>query len=268
MKSIFTMMAVSAALWAQAPNTLSKQEQAAGWRLLFDGKTTQGWQAAGADTWAVEDGCLKALPRPVLREDLISTQEFGDFELSFEWKVAAGSNSGVKYKLQDAVLVDARQLPDPKMQFEKQVAYFMKNRAARREAVQRGSGAQVYTVAFEYQVIDDEKHTDALHNAASRAGALYRMAAPSKNVVKPVGEFNQGRIVLRGKHVEHWLNGVKVVEIDLDSAQVRASVEERWEAGHPVRELLEKMPKARCPVALQHHNDAAWFRNVKIRELK
>jgi len=152
------------------------------------------------------------------------------------------------------------------MSFEKQVAYAMQHRSAKRELVQ-GSGAQVYPVAFEYQVIDDERHSDAKAHASSRAGALYRMVVPSQFAAKPAGEFNQGRIVVRGKHVEHWLNGVKVVDTDLDAAEIRKQIEVRWEPGHPVRELLEKMPKTKCPVSLQHHGDTAWFRNVKIRAL-
>ncbi|HEY3441889.1 MAG TPA: DUF1080 domain-containing protein [Paludibaculum sp.] len=266
MRTVLLLVSAASLVFAQAPNTLTPAEKAAGWQLLFDGQSMKGWQPTAAGTWAIEDGCLKSLSKPVLREDLISNAAFGDFELTFEWKVAPGSNSGVKYRIQDAVLVDDHQLPN-KMPFEQQVAYFLKTRSAKKELVQAGSDAQVYPVAFEYQVIDDAKHPDAIRNASSRAGALYRMAAPTEAAAKPVGEFNQGRIVLRGKHVQHYLNGIKVVEIDLDAPQVRASIEQRWAAGNPVRDLLENMPKAMTPVAIQHHNDVAWYRNVKIRPL-
>lgn len=263
-------MAGGAALTgAQAPNTLTQQERGEGWKLLFDGRTMKGWAPAAEGAWTVEDGCLKAVPRPVLREDLLTLEEFGDFEFSFEWKVAPGANSGVKYLIQDVVLVDDKQLPEGmRLNFEQQVGWFLEHRSAKRELVRAGAGAQVYPVAFEYQVIDDRKHVDALMNASSRAGALYRMAAPSQAAAKPAGEFNEGRIVLRGLHVEHWLNGVKVVDIRLDDAQVRESVERRWKEGHPVRRLLTEIPKRRTPLALQHHNDEAWFRNLKIRELR
>lgn len=242
--------------------------EANGWKALFDGRSFAGWRPAAEGAWAIEDGCMKAVPRPALREDLVSTDEFGDFELEFEWKVAPGANSGVKYLIQDTVLVDEKQLPEGmRLSFEQQVGWFLTHRSAKRELVQAGSGAQVYPVAFEYQVIDDRRHPDALFNAASRAGALYRMAAPLQAAARPAGEFNQGRIVLRGLHVEHWLNGVKVVDVRLDDPQVRASIEKRWPAGNPVRRLLEEIPKRRSPIALQHHNDAAWFRNIRIREL-
>ena len=266
MRTALLWIATASLAFAQAHNTLTPVEKAAGWKLLFYGQSMKGWQPTAAGTWAIEDGCLKSLSKPVLREDLISTETYGDFEMTFEWKVAPGANSGVKYKIQDTVLVDEHQLPN-KMPFEQQVAYFIKTRSAKKELVKAGSDAQVYPVAFEYQVIDDAKHPDAIRNASSRAGALYRMAAPAQAAAKPVGEFNQGRIVLRGKHVQHFLNGIKVVEIDLDAPQVRASIEQRWAAGNPVRDLLETMPKALAPVAIQHHNDVAWYRNVKIRPL-
>lgn len=250
------------------PNTLSPEEQRAGWKLLFDGKSFAGWLPAAEGAWTIEDGCIKAAPRPPLREDLVTAQQFGDFELVFEWKVAPGANSGVKYLIQDSVLVDERQLPEgTRLNFEQQVGWFLQHRTARRERVRPGSGAQVYPVAFEYQVIDDRRHIDALYNAASRAGALYRMAAPSAAAARPAGEFNEGRIVLRGLHVEHWLNGVKVVDIRLDDPQVRAAIEKRWPADNPVRRLLVEIPKRRSPIALQHHNDAAWFRSIRIRPL-
>ncbi len=99
---------------------------------------------------------------------------------------SSGANSGVKYLIQDSVLVDPRQLPEgARLNFEQQVGWFLQHRSAKRELVQPGSGAQVYPVAFEYQVIDDRKHIDALYNASSRAGALYRMAAPSQSAARP-----------------------------------------------------------------------------------
>ncbi len=267
MRTLLLSLCLALTAGAQAPNTLTQAEKKEGWTLLFDGRSMKGWQPVPADAWAVEDGCLKSLSHPALREDLISQAAYGDFELKFDWKVAPGSNSGVKYKIQDSVLVDNQQLPQ-RMSFEKQVAYFLKTRSARRELVKKGADAQVYPVAFEYQVIDDAKHSDALHNVSSRAGALYRMAAPSTPAAKPVGEFNEARIVVHGLHVEHWLNGVKVVDTRLDTPQVRASIEQRWAADNPVRDLLEKMPQQRCPISLQNHNDVAWYRNIKIRELK
>jgi hypothetical protein len=267
MRLLLCSALLAAVCAAQAPNTLTPAEKKAGWRLLFDGHGMTGWQAATADSWTIEDGCLKSLPGARLRQDLISTDKFKDFEMTFEWKVAPGSNSGVKYLIQDTVLVDPHQMPQPLGGFERQVAYAMEHRTAKPELVQPKSDAQIYPVAYEYQVIDDERHPDAKRNPSSRAGALYRMAAPAQAAARPVGEFNQGRIVKRGNHVEHWLNGVKVVDTELDSAEVRAQIESRWPVGHPVCDLLEKMPRAETPVGLQNHGDVAWFRNIRIRTL-
>jgi hypothetical protein len=267
MRTLLLSLCLALAAAAQTPNTLTAAEKKEGWKLLFDGRSMKGWQPVPADAWAVEDGCLKSLSHPLLREDLISRASYGDFELRFDWKVAPGSNSGVKYKIQDNVLVDDHQVPE-RMSFEKQVAYFLRTRSGKRELVKKGSDAQMYPVAFEYQVIDDSKHPDALHNLSSRAGALYRMAAPAQAAARPVGEFNEARIIVRGMQVEHWLNGVKVVETRLDAPEVRKSIEQRWAADNPVRDLLEKLPRARCPISLQNHNDVAWYRNIRIRELK
>lgn len=267
MRTLIAGILTAVVCLGQGPNTLTKEEKKAGWKLLFDGKTMKSFEAAPEDAWAVEDGCLKALKRPRLRMDLVSKESFQDFELAFEWKVEAGSNSGVKYLIQDSVLVDDGQLPQ-KMGFEKQVGYFLEHRTAKAELVKKGSDAQVYPVAFEYQVIDDAGHSDALHNVKSRAGALYRMVAPTQAMAKAVGEWNQARIVVRGMHAEHWLNGVKVVDTDLKSAEIRTEIEKRWPVGHPVHTLLTKIEKGRAPISFQNHNDVAWFRNVKIRPMK
>jgi hypothetical protein len=268
MRSFLALLLPALALAQTPPNRLSTEERAAGWRLLFDGQTMDGWSKPHfPNTWTIEDGCLKSVANPRLREDLISLQAYGDFELAWEWKVAPGSNSGVKYKIQQAVLIDEKQLPHL-MPFEEQVAFELTHQQASYDKVTPGGGAQVYPVAFEYQLIDDATHPDAKAKAESRAGALYSMVAPSRAAARPVGEWNQSRIVLRGLHVEHWLNGVKVVETDLDAPAVRAHIEKRWANAERVRKLLIDLPKARCPVSLQHHNDVAWFRNIRVLELK
>ena len=142
MRTLLLSLCLALAASAQAPNTLTPAEKKDGWKLLFDGKSMQNWRPVPADAWAVEDGCLKSLSHPLLREDLISRQSYGDFELKFEWKVAPGSNSGVKYKIQDSVLVDDHQTPQ-RMPFEKQVAYFMKTRSGKRELVKKIGRAHV-----------------------------------------------------------------------------------------------------------------------------
>jgi hypothetical protein len=119
-------------------------------------------------------------------------------------------------------------------------------------------------IGFEYQILDSAVQIDPRQTA----GALYDMVGPSSQSARPVGEFNHSRIVLRGNHVEHWLNGVKVVDTTLDSPQALQGIETRWGVAPHVYALLAKQPGKSCSISLQNHGDAAWFRNLKVRPLR
>ena len=165
------------------PNTLTAVEKAAGFRLLFDGKTAAGWRGYGADSfpdagWVVEDGCLVHHAKGG-GGDIVTEEQFGDFELRFEWAVADGANSGVIYRCSE----------------DEQACWL---------------------TGPEYQILDDARGPEPLHSSA----ALYGLVAPSEKLLAPVGEFNEGRIVLRGRRVEHWLNGVIVVGLCDDRARL------------------------------------------------
>lgn len=220
----------------------------------------KGWKPAG-NAWTIEDGCLKAQKKPAVTEDLFTRQTFRDFELSFEWRISPAGNSGVKYRIQRHLyLLDAAALP--KGPFEERVEQsFLSPVTVRPEK------GQDYVVGFEYQMTDDAANPDALGNPKHTAGALYGMVTPSSKASRPVGEFNRSRIVVRGNHVEHWLNDVKVVDSTLDSADGFAGIEKRWANSPHVLELLSKQPVKDCPISLQNHDDDAWFRNIKIRRL-
>jgi 3-keto-disaccharide hydrolase len=162
-------------------------------RNLFDGKTSKGWRgfkktAFPEKGWVVESGWLKRMPTAGDSKgpgDIITVDTFDNFDLEFEWKVAPGGNSGVKY-----LVTEDRSGP----------------------------------IAHEYQVIDDERHEDAKLGANRTTGALYDAIAPSANKpLKPAGEINSGRIVVNGMHVEHWLNGVQVVGYELGSPALKAA---------------------------------------------
>jgi hypothetical protein len=246
-----------------ADNQLTAQEKTAGWRLLFDGRTFANWEDPGAksppgDSFTIADGCLKAVAHPKIQEDLVSLARFGDFELEWDWKISPRGNSGLKYKIQDRVPV-----PNTGRKFEDEVNAALKNRAAG-----RFPGGQLYTVAFEYQLVDNAGPDPTRNGPTHGAAALYDILAPTKDATRPVGEFNHSRLVVRGKHIEHWLNGEKVVEGDLDGPEASAHLARRWGAGSPMYELLTKQPRERCPIALQNHDDDAWFKNIKIRELQ
>lgn len=214
------------ALGAAEPNKLTPDEATAGWRLLFDGRSLDGWRGFKSERpgkdWRVEDGAL------VLRGkagDLVTQEAFGDFELTLEWKVAEGANSGVIYRV--------------------------------------GLGeANTFTTGPEYQVLDNIKARDN-HPASHRAGALYDLQGIEEDVTRPVGEWNQARIVVRGWHIQHWLNGRQIVDVDLASpagkALIAASKFKGWEKFATL---------ARGHIALQDHGDVVSYRAIKLRELR
>jgi len=245
-----------------ADNELTPQEKAAGWRLLFDGKTFANWvnpaeKTPPGDSFTIEDGCLKATARPRITEDLFTKEAFRDFELSFDWKIARGGNSGIKYRIEDHLFVAAPGV----RKFEDQVNASLKNRPT-----VRPDHGQDYVIGLEFQLLDNERNSDG-RTPSHRAGALYDVFTPLRDTTRPVGEFNHSRLVVRGNHVEHWVNGAKVVDGSLDSPDVAKGMGERWGVGTPVYELLVKQPRKSTPISLQNHDTEAWFRNIKIRVL-
>jgi len=161
-------------------NTLTSEEKAAGWQLLFDGESTAGWRNYGkptiSDGWKVQDG---ALTRVGAGGDIITNDEFGNFELSIDWKIEPGGNSGVFYRASE----------------EKD---------------------EIYWNAPEMQVLDDAKHPDG-QNPLQSAGAAYDLYPAPRGHVRPGGEWNTARLIVNGNHVEQWLNGFKMVEFELGS---------------------------------------------------
>ena len=173
---------------ADAPqNILSDAEQAAGWSLLFDGRTTAGWRNYGkqtiSDGWVVQDG---ALTRTGAGGDIITNDEFKNFELSIDWKIEPGGNSGIFYRATE----------------EKD---------------------EIYWNAVEMQVLDDAKHPDG-QNPLQSAGAAYDLYPAPRGHVKPGGEWNSARLVANDNHVEQWLNGFKMAEYELGSTDWNSKV--------------------------------------------
>ena len=196
------------------------------WTVLFDGKTVKGLrgykQSGFPDSWEVVDGTLKTVPGHGV--DLISEEVYKNFELELEWKVPKGGNSGIFYFATE-------------------------------------EGNYIWQSAPEMQVVDDEKHTDG-KNTLTSAGALYALIAPSTNVVKPVGEFNQVRIKVKNNHVEHWLNGTKIVEYVYGSDMMWDLVE---------KSKFNKMPlfakASEGHIGLQGDHGLIWYKNIRIRRL-
>ena len=227
-------------------NELTAAERAIGWRLLFDGRTLSGWRGLGYDSvptahWKVADGAIEKIAsgnvpkladgQPAHGGDLMTVDSFGDFELAFEWKVAPGANSGVKYNVSERLSMS--QAP---------------NHAA---------------LGFEYQILDDDRHQDG-KLPSHRAGALYDLIAPNaRKHVRPVGEWNRSRIVFRGRHGEHWLNGEKIVEFDLGTPRMDSLI-----AASKYRSIpgFADRRERGGHIVLQDHGDEAYFRSIKVRE--
>jgi hypothetical protein len=261
------LLAASVVNAAEAPpNTLTPEEQRQGWMLLFDGTTMNNWddprqKNPPGDAWTIADGCLKANPHPGITEDLFSQKTYRDFELDWDWRISPGGNSGVKYRIQKHLWLVPRDVSHLTERFESQV-----ERSFLHPVEQRPNHGQDYVIGFEYQLTDKD-NGDAKSGAKHSAGALYDMVGPSSDMTRPTGEFNHSRIVLRGNHVVHWMNGTKIVDTSLDSPAALEGINTRWHDAPHVRDMLAKQPVKDCPISLQNHGDTAWFRNIKIRVL-
>jgi hypothetical protein len=155
--------------------------------------------------------------------DLITEATFEQFDLRWEWKIAQGGNSGVKY-------------------------FVLEDRDA--------------AIGHEYQIIDDERHPDAKIGPKRQTSAFYDVLAASNRALKPAGEFNTSRIVVRGKTVEHWLNGTRVLQYQLETPELQAAIDQSKFKGI---ERFGKLQKGH--ILLQDHGDRVWYRNVKIRRI-
>jgi 3-keto-disaccharide hydrolase len=207
------------------------QMAAAGeWKVLFDGKSTDAWRGFQRDSfpskgWVVENGTLKTVVGGD-KVDLITKDKYKDFELELEWKVAPGGNSGVMYDVSE-----------------------------------KDNQKETYYTGPEMQILDDDLHADG-KNSKTSAGALYALVAPVGKTLKPVGEFNQARLVKKGNHVEHWLNGKKIVEYELGSPELMKLIAES-----KFKDMPHFAKEGEGHIALQHHGQEVWFRNVRIRRL-
>ncbi|WP_263382605.1 3-keto-disaccharide hydrolase [Granulicella arctica] len=237
---VVSLLAGSISLAAQAPNTLTKQEVAAGWHLLWDGKTSAGWESERSGPfpgsgWELKDGLLSVTDTGGAEGgaagDIITTTKYASFELSVDFRTTVGANSGILY------LVDLN--------------------------LKKGMGSPV---GFEYQILDDAVHSDAKRgkDGDRTVASLYDMIpARSDKPIKPVGEWNTARIVLRGTHGEHWLNGQKVLEFDRNSPEFKQIVAGSKFSVYP---NFGEMPET--AIVLQDHGFPVSFRNIKIRVLR
>lgn len=253
-----------------ADNTLTPAEKQAGFRLLFDGHTFDNWrnpstETPPGDSWSIEDGCLRTQRGPRIAEDLISKDSFGDFELKFDWKLSAKANTGVKYRIQRAVFLDNTKI-SKSQPFEETVEAELTKHISDRAKLAPGATGHEYTISYEFQLIDDAGYPNLSADHVHDTGALYSMIPPKKKAAHTPGEWNQSRLVVKGEHFEHWVNGVLVLDGSLKSAEARAGSEKRWAKAPHVRDTLINAKPA-GQLSLQHHGDTVWFKNVKVRPL-
>lgn len=198
------------------------------WIVLFDGKSKDAWRGYQRKEfpdkgWVVDRGAFKTIVGGE-HVDLITKQEFRNFELELEWKVSPGGNGGIFYRAGE-------------------------------------NDKEIWHSAPEIQVLDDDRHGDG-KNPKTSAASLYALIAPVGKKLRPVGEFNHSRLVLNGHHGEHWLNGVRVVEYELDSPKLRELIAQSKFKDLP---RFAKLPQG--SIGLQHHGQEVWYRNIRVREL-
>lgn len=220
-------------------NTISEREAKEGWKLLFDGKTTNGWRGAKLDKfpakgWVVENGILKVLAgnggESTNGGDIVTTRTYRNFILKVDFKITEGANSGIKYFV------------DPSMN--------------------KGAGS---AIGCEFQILDDLRHPDAKLGVKGnrKLGSLYDLIPAPANKPFDINQFNTAMIVVRGNHVEHWLNGVKLLEYERNNQEWNALV-----AYSKYKNWPNFGNFTDANILLQDHGNEVWFKNVKILELQ
>ena len=221
------------------PNTLSPREKKEGWALLWDGKTNEGLRGAKLSTfpakgWKMEDGILKVVKSGGAESanggDIVTTRTYKDFILTVDFKITEGANSGIKYFV------------NPEMN--------------------KGAGS---AIGCEFQILDDDKHPDAKLGVKGnrQLGSLYDLIPAPKNKPFHKKEFNTAMIIVKGNHIEHWLNGEKLIEYDRNNEMWNALVAySKYKNWPNFGNIIEGN------ILLQDHGDEVWFKNVKIKELK
>ena len=233
--AIITCLVLLGGCNSGAPQEESMSRPAAGeWTVLFNGENLDGWRSYGetapGSAWIVEDGSIvldaDETTSSMTGGDLITDSQYENFELELEWKISTGGNSGIFFGVRE---IEGQRI--------------------------------AYETGVEMQILDNDNHVDGELPETS-AGSCYALYAPAENVLRPVGEFNEVRIIVRDASVEHWLNGEKIVEYSIGSKdwadRVAASKFSDWQHFARYR---------KGHIALQDHTDRVWFRNIRLREL-
>ena len=227
--------ALLAACSGEAPQAEGSSQVTAGdWTVLFNGENLDGWRSFGESAphpaWMVEDGAIMLNVDEGTEEttggDLITEDQYENFELELEWKISEGGNSGIFFGVQEI-----------------------------------GEQDVAYETGIEMQVLDDGRHVDGKTPETS-AGACYALYAPTQKTLRPVGEYNQVRLIVKDGNVEHWLNGQKIVQYVVGSDDWNKRV-----ANSKFADWQHFARYRKGHIGLQDHSDRVWFRNIRIRLL-
>jgi hypothetical protein len=211
-------------------NDLNESQKAEGWKILFDGISMEGWafyKNLENNSWEVIDGTLHCKPfdSAMVRSDLKTTSEFKDFELTFDWKLAHQSNSGVMYRVSE----------------EFNEAFF---------------------TGPEYQILDDAGFPGDIQSWQSTGSCFGMYTSPASKKINPLGQWNTSKIVVKGNHIEHWLNSDKLFEYEINSAEwKKLKSEGKW------KDEPQYGQKEKGFIVLQDHKSEAWFKNIFIKQL-
>ncbi|HUR00034.1 MAG TPA: DUF1080 domain-containing protein [Gemmatimonadaceae bacterium] len=210
-------------------NTLTPQEVADGWKLLFDGSTTSGWHNYKKTTvgsgWLIQNGILtRTGDTTVSAGDILTNDKYRNFDLALDWRISEGGNSGIIYRATE-------------------------------------DNDYVWQSGAEMQILDDARHSDG-KLALTSAGSDFAVYPAPRGVVHPAGEWNSARLVVKGNHVEHWLNGTKLFEYEIGSPDWLARV-----AASKFKSMPNYGKASEGYIALQDHGDKVEFRNIRIKAL-
>ena len=222
-----TLIALGTSLVVSGCSNLDRTAQKSRWEVLFDGKSTDAFRgfrqnSFPSGSWTIDEGTLKSLPGKQI--DLITREQYESFELELEWKVEKEANSGIMFHVSE---------DEP----------------------------ETYMTGPEMQIVDDANTEDG-QNPKTSAGSLYDLIAPTNKTCHPAGEWNHIRLIVQANHVEHWMNGRKILEYELRSAELNALIANSKFKSWP-RFAREKIGY----IALQSHGKSVWFRNVRVRRL-
>jgi hypothetical protein len=238
--------------------------QTGSWKVLFDGKSAAGWRGFRQNEfpsacWKIEDSTFHRIPGKASCGDIVSENQYSNFELELEWRISPAGNSGIKY-----LIPTTRPASCERGYMDQRLRELNIDPEKNKDEIAslKPDLWFDFPIGFEFQLIDDDKNPDAQKGPKRITGALYDMLAPTQITSHPVGRFHKARILVWGNHVEHWINDIKVLDFDLGSPILRKAI---TQSKFNSMEGFGMTRKGH--ITLQDHDCEAWFRNIRLREL-